>query len=137
MAMRASSNCLMRSGWEFDVPGRISLCALNFSAREAVVEGDAGLTRIVYCSERKTRRLAVASTAAFAATTTASATAGTAASRLRFVDPKRAALDVPSVQAFDRAFRRIIGRHLDETETSRAISRAVDDDLRAVHLSCF
>jgi len=134
MAMRASSNCLMRSGWEFDVPGRISLCALNFSAREAVVEGDAGLTRIVYRSEKKTRRLAVASTAAFASATTAS---GTAASRLRFVHPNRAALDVPSVQAFDRAFRRIIGRHLDETETSRAISRAVDDDLRAVDLSCF
>jgi hypothetical protein len=112
--------------------------ALNCSAQWPHWAADAGLARIIYRSEKKTRRLAVASAAAFAATTaSATTTAGSAASRLRFIDPNRAALDVPSVQAFDRAFRRIIGRHLDETETSRAISRAVDDDLRAVHLSCF
>src|ERR1700694_1267591 len=116
------------------------LCAPNCSAGRPSCAASAGLSRFVYRSEKKTRRLAVASTAAFASATTATATpaaAGTAASRLRFIDPNRPALDVPSVQAFDRAFRRIIGRHLDETETSRAISRAVDDDLRAVHLSCF
>ena len=117
-------------------PRATRMHAPNCSAQWPHWAADAGLARIICRSEKKTRRLAVASTAAFA-TTTASATTGTAASRLRFIDPNRAALDVPSVQAFDRAFRRIIGRHLDETETTRAISRAVNDDLRAVHLSCF
>src|ERR1700686_3543860 len=108
------------------------LRALNCSAREAVVCGECGIVPLRLSQRKKTRRLAVASTAAFASATTATASAttaaGAAASRLRFIDPNRPALDVPSVQAFDRAFRRIIGRHLDETEPSRTVSLAVDDD---------
>src|SRR5271170_5465607 len=77
----------------------------------------------------------VASTAA-AFATAATATCA-AAARLRFVDANRTALDVAAVQFLDCAFGRLIGRHLDETESPRAIGGAVDDDLRAVHLSCF
>src|SRR5260370_25122642 len=75
--------------------------------------------------------------AAPAFATTAATTTGSAAGRLCFVDANRTALDVAAVQALDCAFGRLIGPHLDETESSRAVGGAVDDDLRAVHLSCF
>src|SRR5271170_1441624 len=78
----------------------------------------------------------VASAPAFA-TTAAAGSAGSAAARLRFVHANRTALDVATVQFLDCAFGCFIGRHLDETESPRAIGGAVDDDLRAVHLSCF
>jgi hypothetical protein len=78
-------------------------------------------------------KLAIAPAAAFASAS--AATTASPTSCLGFVDANRTSLDFPAIQFFDGAFRSVIGRHLDEAKTSRAIGRAIDDDLRAVHLS--